>query len=174
MSNLRVGKSGLLLLAFVVLAGSIYHAAERGYFYLIKPDQPPGTSGMEQLRPPSTKISLASIRSARLFGRKVVKAAPPPKQVVAKTRLKLTLNGIIWATRPEDAKAIISGANKRPRTYSVGDTIRQTDARIDSIERGKVVLERGGRLEKLELAVPVLDITQGQKMPTTPFIKAEQ
>ncbi len=173
MSQLQVGKTGLLLLAFVALAGSLYHAVERGYFYLIKPDRPPAAAGMERLRPASSKISLASIRSAQLFGRKAAKAAPPPQQVVVKTRLKLTLNGVIWATRPEDAKAIISGANKRPRAYSVGDTIRQTDARIDSIERGRVVLERGGRLEKLELAVPVLDITRGQKMPTTRFIKAE-
>ncbi len=174
MSDLRIGKTGWLVLALVLMAASLYHAGERTYFYMIKPDKLPRVSGADRLRPPSKKINLAVVRSAQLFGKKIVKAAPPPKKKVAKTRLNLKLHGVISASRPEDAKAIISGADKRSRSYSVGDKIRKTDAKIASIEKDKVFLERAGRLEKLELAVPVLDISQGQKLPTTPFIKAEQ
>lgn len=148
--------------------------AERAYIYLIKPDISPKLSDNERLRQQPQKVNLASIKSSQLFGKKVAKAAPPAKKKVVKTLLKLTLHGIIGATRPGDAKAIISGADKRPRAYSAGDKIRKTDATIDSIDKDKVFLERNGRLEKLELAVPVLDITQGQKLPITPFIKSEQ
>ena len=88
------------------------------------------------------------IVSANLFGdptpKKVVKKAP-------KTTLDLTLQGILWATDPTQARAIIRSGKKSSELYSVGENIKGAGASVKEIRNGEVLLDRNGATESLPL-----------------------
>ena len=95
---------------------------------------------------PSYRIN--DIVSANLFGNptpvKVVQKAP-------KTTLDLTLEGILWATDPSLARAIIKSGKKKSELYSVGESIKGAGASIKEIRDGEVLLNRSGATESLPL-----------------------
>jgi type II secretory pathway component PulC len=71
------------------------------------------------------------------------------------TSLQLHLMGITKASQDNFSKAIISEGGRRAKVYSIGDEVT-SGIKIYSINIDNVVLERGGRLEKLPLARPPL------------------
>jgi len=97
---------------------------------------------------PSYRIN--DIVSANLFG-----DPTPPKKVVVqkapKTTLDLTLQGILWASEPELARAIIMTGKKNSELYSVGETIKGAGASVKEIRDGEVLLNRNGATESLPL-----------------------
>lgn len=77
--------------------------------------------------------------------------APPPRPVEAPpTRLRLSLEGVLAAERPEDARAIIGEAGKPARTYRLGEEIG-AGVRLEAVRPASVLLRRNGRLETLAL-----------------------
>jgi general secretion pathway protein C len=78
--------------------------------------------------------------------------APPPQRVVEapKTQLNLELQGIIAGSDPQTGLAIIAERRRDGSLYRVGDTITQ-GAVLHAVHRDRVILERGGQLETLEL-----------------------
>jgi len=88
------------------------------------------------------------IVSANLFGDptpvKVVKKAP-------KTTLDLTLQGVLWATDTNMARAIIMTGKKASKLYSVGESIDGAGASVKEIKDGEVLLNRNGATERLPL-----------------------
>lgn len=178
MEALNSSWARVLIYAFsgLVLIWGLYHAGERAYEYMIVPDPDLATmlkSGSRQGA--YEKISLREISSAYLFGRKPIKAVAPQQKQAPKTRLKLVLLGVIGTDNDDEgARAIIAERGKLSRSYAVGEKIRGTDAKVDSIKPREVLLERGGRLEKLEMNVPVLDFKKQKKMPTARFISADK
>lgn len=95
---------------------------------------------------PSYRIN--ELVSANLFGNpnpvKVVQQAP-------KTTLDLTLQGILWASDPSLARAIIQSGKKKSELYSIGESIKGAGASIKEIRNGEVLLDRSGATESLPL-----------------------
>ena len=97
---------------------------------------------------PRLSYRINDIIAANLFGDPnptiVVKKAP-------KTTLDLTLQGILWATDPNFARAIIMSGKKKSELYSVGENIKGAGASIKEIRNGEVLLNRNGTTESLAL-----------------------
>lgn len=107
----------------------------------------------EQVIAPTSKKPHQSYRikdviAANLFGDPsptiIVKKAP-------KTTLDLTLQGILWATDPNFARAIIMSGKKKSELYSVGENIKGAGASVKEIRDGEVLLSRNGTTESLPL-----------------------
>ncbi|MGH1428475.1 MAG: type II secretion system protein N [Arenicella sp.] len=97
----------------------------------------------------SLDYNMNRIRSAKLFA---VKKKPQKKTIKAKkTQLRLKLDGIVAAKQEGMSRAVIKSKNKRSLTYSVGDKIQGTNAKLHSVEAGRVLIDRAGVLESLEL-----------------------
>lgn len=107
--------------------------------------------------------SIREIASAHLFG--AMEAAPPPRQAKApKTRLNLVLRGVIAADPMALSHAIIAqGKNGKEDVYAVGDKM-PGGITIEEVHADHVVLNRGGRLESLQL---VQDEDVGTVSPRT-------
>lgn len=105
----------------------------------------------------SMQYSLQRIYSANPFATKVER----DNSVKAnKTQLKLTLEGVIAAGDTGLSKAIIRTNKKKPRTYGLGQKIEGTNATLDSVESGRVLIERVGVLESLELRRQIIQHKQ--------------
>lgn len=94
--------------------------------------------------------SIRQVASAHLFG--VMESAATPKQTIApKTRLNLVLRGVIAAEPMSLSHAIIAQGKKgKEDVYAVGDKM-PGGIIIEEVHPDHVVLNRGGRLESLEL-----------------------
>lgn len=89
-----------------------------------------------------------TITKANLFG----DASPAPVQkVVKKTTLNLKLQGILWASDANVARAIITSGNKKAELYSVGEEIKGSGASVQEIRDLEVILDRNGAAESLAL-----------------------
>jgi len=95
------------------------------------------------------QFDVQKIINARLFHTdKVVK-----KKIIAKkTKLKLKLEGVISADDEGLSRAIIKSNNNKPLTYTIGEKIKGTNAKLHKVEQDHVLLDRAGVLESLELA----------------------
>ena len=98
--------------------------------------------------------NLQSILNARLF---YVQTDTKQKVKAKKTKLRLKLEGIIAANDDKFSRAIISANNKKSITYSVGDKIKGTNAKLNKVESIRVLLSRAGALESLELERKKID-----------------
>lgn len=94
--------------------------------------------------------AIREVASVHLFGQ--IQSTEAPRQTVApKTRLNLVLRGVIAADPMTLSHAIIAqGRNGTEDVYAVGDTM-PGGVIIEEIHADHVVLNRGGRLESLEL-----------------------
>ncbi len=100
-------------------------------------------------KPAGLGYRINDIVSANLFGdpapaKKIVKVAP-------KTTLDLTLQGILWASDPSLARAIIMTGKKKSELYSIGEEIKGANASVKDIRDGEVLLNRAGATESLPL-----------------------
>lgn len=92
--------------------------------------------------------------------------------VVPITSLQLRLVGVIKSEPEEYSSVIISEAGKPGKVYRVGDTL-SSGVKVHSIAEDGVILENGGRLEKLPLQRPPL-MFQGMPKPLLPEDKAQE
>lgn len=74
-----------------------------------------------------------------------------PVETIAKTRLNLELRGVWGAPDPNIARAIIAVGRGKEAVYSVGETIENAGATIAEIYGDRVILDRAGRRERLDL-----------------------
>jgi len=101
------------------------------------------------------------VAALSLFGKKAVKAEPAPEVINAPiTRLKLTLLGAIAADISENSSAIIQIDNKQLAIVQVGDSLPGTNAKIHQIQPTQVVLMRNGKLERLAIIRPELEMAE--------------
>ena len=99
------------------------------------------------------------VAALSLFGKKTKKAEPVPEVIDAPiTRLKLTLLGAIAADNTEKSSAIIQIDNKQLAIVQVGDSLPGTNAKIHQIQPTQVVLMRNGKLERLAIIRPELEM----------------
>ena len=93
-------------------------------------------------------LDLAAITNAHLFG-----AAPPPKQDGAnapQTSIPLVLTGTIAGNDPQNGLAILGQNAQSAKVYAVGDSV-PGGAKLHSVYSDRVVIERDGQLESLQL-----------------------
>ncbi len=99
----------------------------------------------------------AKIADWHLFGKAplaTTQANPERVRIEApKTRLKLTLLGVLASTSEDQSHAIIAEPGKPHKTYRVGD-ILPGDAKLFAVEPDRVILERNNRHESLLLSKP--------------------
>lgn len=142
----------LLLLGYVVAGIILGRTPEQ------RPVRPPvhapGATAPEPASSPVAKDNYAAIVERNIFG--VGKppgtpVRPTPKRLErpARTELKLRLLGTI-AGDPAIARAVIEDlASKIQEVYKIGDLVQ--GARVETIERRRVILFRDGRKEALEV-----------------------
>ena len=106
------------------------------------------TPAMRATPGPSRALNLAAITNAHLFG-----AAPPPKQDGAnapQTSIPLVLTGTIAGNDPQNGLAILGQTAQSVKVYAVGDNV-PGGAKLHSVYSDRVVIERNGQLESLQL-----------------------
>ena len=94
--------------------------------------------------------ALAQLDSLHLFGQppKVQQIAAPAPEAVPVSRLAVKITGLVASTIPENSLAIIRSGST-DSTYRPGDTLKGTQARIESIYPDRVIIRNGVRFESL-------------------------
>ena len=84
------------------------------------------------------------------FGRseQPVEVAEAVRRSAPETRLRLRLEGVLVAQRPEDSGAIVAGSNGETAYYRVGEML-PGNAELAEVEPGRILIRRGGRYETL-------------------------
>lgn len=86
-----------------------------------------------------------------LFGRtasSTPQVAESVRQSAPETRLRLRLEGVMVAERPEDSGAIVAGTDGVTEHYRVGDTL-PGNAELVEVEPGRILIQRNGLYETL-------------------------
>ena len=84
------------------------------------------------------------------FGRseRPVEVAEAVRRSAPETRLRLRLEGVLVAQRPEASGAIVAGSNGETAYYRVGEML-PGNAELAEVEPGRILIRRGGRYETL-------------------------
>ncbi|REL28469.1 type II secretion system protein GspC [Thalassotalea euphylliae] len=102
---------------------------------------------------PATTFNVEGFVALNIFGRynatEVVEALPQVQEA-PETKLNLTLSGVVAASDPKVAAAIIENSGKQ-ETYGVGDKIKGTRAQLHQVYADRVILKQSGRMETLML-----------------------
>lgn len=96
-------------------------------------------------------LPVSQLAALNLFGeeKNSAAAAPPPEQDIPETRLKLVLQGVFTSSDNEISSALIATDRRdKAERYFLGDEV-PGNAILHEVQRRYVVLQRGGRLEKL-------------------------
>lgn len=118
-------------------------------------------------RPVQKGYRVQDIVNANLFGDP---SPPPVVKKAPKTTLNLTLQGILSATNPQFARAIIANGKKKSELYSVGETIQGAGASIKEIRATEVLLNRNGATESL----PLVKSNANNGKPLISYVNAAQ
>ena len=122
---------------------------------------PAAPVSMQNLLPPPTSSSVANrpldpreLLKLALFGKPEVKPVEPVKPVstepAPRTKLNLTLTGVLASSIPERSIAIVLNGGDE-QGYSEGDVVNGTQAIINSIQKDRILLDNQGQEETLML-----------------------
>ncbi len=159
-----------LLAAILILAWVLYDVGRRFVPALSSARNAAPTQVASDAKTPSEDYRLNQIIAAHLFG--VAPKQQPVVQQAPETRLRLTLLGVMASNRDDNARAVIASDAASDRSYSIGDRINGTDAKLYAIETDRVIIERGKRLEKLSLERP--DLASAPSSPSRPPARARR
>ena len=123
------------------------------------------TSSIQQVN--AGKADLAKLKRLNLFGKLGAKpkATQEPQLADApKTRLNLTLSGVVSDKNPTRGAAIIGNRGKQS-TYAAGEKIDGTNAVLQSVYPDRVIIRNGARNETLML--DGVDFTKSLAKPAT-------
>lgn len=143
----------IALLLWVILSGLYYTV------YGIYKERKINNRTPVQVNMPQNQRSsnISRTLSRNLFGKKRIVTTPPkPTKIVPKiapeTKLDLSLKGLLSATNPETARAIISVKKKPGKLYRTGDSLEGADGvTIEEIKPDSVLINRNGNIENLAL-----------------------
>jgi general secretion pathway protein C len=140
------------LLRFPLFALNVCLAALLGFFItrLFLPQLPilsPAAPIIKNELNQQVKIDVSPLLNRRWFGQ--LSSTPIKNVQVPETSLNLTLQGVLYSDDPQQAKAIIVGAEKKGETYRRGQTIQ--GAVLQEILADRVILQRNGNQETLKL-----------------------
>ncbi|MDH3639453.1 MAG: hypothetical protein OES09_13490, partial [Gammaproteobacteria bacterium] len=139
-----VGLAGLLLMAVIV--DVVYRFALPVWTGTDSAEE--SVSDSRRLAP-EYQVNVSSIVASHLFGRQ--QQVVQRQQEAPITRLQLRLLGVMSSPNDTYARALIAVGGDRGEAYRVGDQIANTDAKLHEISSNLVLLDRSGRLERLEL-----------------------
>ncbi len=143
---------GVNLIAFVLLVWVIASSTLKVLNYYAQRTSNIQTEPSVNPNPRTVQpVQMNQIIAAHLFGRPEQKKQPVQTEA-PKTRLNLSLTGVIASADPRYARAIIAAGSKPAKSYGVGDVLDKSDVKLHSIEANKVLLERNGKLESLAMA----------------------
>gem|GEM_PF-3999918 len=155
----RIG-IGLLVLASLMLGWVIYDLFQRYKAHAHGNTSVQPESSIRIPEAVKNPYNVGEIVNAHIFGEKRLEVAVQPKvekpKKVEKTRLRLKLLGLVASSKDGMARALITAENGRLQSYGVGEKIENTDSSVHSIEETRVLLDRDGNLESLEMARPKL------------------
>lgn len=138
------------LLRFPLFALNIFLVTMLGFFitHLFLPPLPvlpPASPVIKNDLNQRAKIDISPLLNRRWFGQ----LSSAPIKTLPETALNLTLQGVLYSDDPQQAKAIIVGAEKKGETYRHGQTIQ--GAVLQEIFPDRVILQRNGNQETLKL-----------------------
>ena len=142
-------------ISFVMVIACAYSLAQLTWMLVPSDDGAIPTIAPAHInRPPATgtqRDNIGQLAMAHLFGN-AEKEAVDTSKVATITRLNLTLRGVLAASDPKYAIAIIaSGKNGKEEIYGIGDPL-PGNATLREVHPDHVILERSGQLEILKLA----------------------
>ena len=118
------------------------------------PDNSPATTHSKNIQPytPTNKNaepnnSLSVLNGLYLFGKPSVSQKPEPKNVPV-SRLAVRITGLVASSNPKESLVIIRSGSV-DTTYRPGETLRGTQATVDTIYADRVIIRNGGRYESL-------------------------
>ena len=137
----------------------IAHGAAQMTWLFATPTQTGGaqidTNKAQQFKELAGQARLRSLADLHLFG--VAQQQTKPRAVTQeapidapKTNLKLVLKGVFASNDPDKAMAIIADAAGKEKLYGVGAQV-PGNATVHAIYPDRVILERNGRFETLQL-----------------------
>jgi general secretion pathway protein C len=100
--------------------------------------------------PQSRSVNVAEITNSHLFGTAAVEGRGSGDRMVGPSSIPLVLTGIIAANDPRDGLAILGPTAAAAKVYAVGDNV-PGGAKVHSVLSDRVVLDRNGNLEYLQL-----------------------
>lgn len=142
--------AALFALALILFAWSVHYGSQQllAGWRTSEPVSEPGTAAHDVNTPGD--YDLSRIIEAHLFGQEQ-KQAQVATTHAPETKLQINLLGLIASADEAFARAIIGVGGAKVRPYGIGQTIEGTDATIHSVERQRVLLQRGEALESLGL-----------------------
>ena len=154
----------LLLCGIGMIVWAVWNFADRYGWPGFSDDSEPVLQTPNQTRSESLTYEVETIVAAHLFGepekiKQDVHQAP-------KTKLKLSLLGVLATDNDSYARALIQVQSKKMRTYSVGDIIEGTDAALHKVESQRVILDRKGKFESLAMQRKNIATTAGPEQDT--------
>jgi len=116
-----------------------------------------GSTGRSRPAGPGTLVSaprhmvdVGAIVNAHIFGAPPVMASSPNPGDAPQTSLPLVLTGIMAGDDPKYGLAILGQSAQSTKVFAVGDNL-PGGAKLQSVYSDYVMIDRGGRLEKLVL-----------------------
>jgi general secretion pathway protein C len=156
------------LLVSLVLAALIVVEVTRASRLLLVDNPPRAAESARKIYPDireRPEIDLSAIVGAHLFGVAAEDASMRDPGQAPATTADLVLAGTIATKNPRNGIAIIGGAGAS-QVYSVGDAVG--DVHLNSVYLDHVILDRGGRLEKLALPRPLPTDGSAVRQPAQP------
>ena len=144
------GFIALLLTAFVA-----YQLALLTWFFVpAENSNPQWTTPKARSSQTEKRLDTSKLQQLHLFGKMVKKAAPVKKALIVseapKTKLNVTLVGVVAASDPAYSSAIIA-YKKKQGSYFIDSEITGTNATVSEIHPDRVLLDVGGALQTLML-----------------------
>ena len=154
----------LLLCGVGMIVWAVWDFADRHGLPGFSVDGEPVLQISNEIQSKQLTYKVENIVAAHLFGepektKQDVDQAP-------KTKLKLSLLGVLATDNDSYARALIQVQSKKMRTYSVGDVIEGTDAALHKVESQRVILDRKGKFESLVMQRKNIATTAGPEQGT--------
>jgi general secretion pathway protein C len=148
LSRLQANGPKLVSLVFAVLI--VLQLGQIGYSFIAKPlKSPQPVPNVATARPQRPGVDVQTVVSAHLFGVAVADPSTQDPENAPQSSANLVLAGTIATQDPKHGVAIISDAGGPSKVYSVGERI--AGAALHSVYLDRVILDRGGALETLQL-----------------------
>ncbi len=146
----RLQAKGPRLVSLVFAALILLQLLQIGYSFISKPlKSPQPVLATAVARPQRSGVDIQTVVSAHLFGVAVVDPATQDPENAPQSSANLLLAGTIATQNPKHGVAIISEGGGPSKVYSVGERI--AGASLHSVYLDRVILDRGGALETLQL-----------------------
>lgn len=168
-SQAKLISTSLLLLSVLILAWTLYSTIQRVVFHSSLGSTPAPTSQAgANPRSGAASYNVKQIVSAHLFGRAEDANQASRVTRAPETKLRLALLGVVASEKPELARAVIGVNAADGKNYAVGDKIAGTDAKLHAVEKSRVILDRNGQLESLQMVREGLGDSKQPKMASAP------